>query len=44
VSGGRTYDAVIAACALRARVTTLLTFDEEHFAAYADRGLEIVVP
>jgi predicted nucleic acid-binding protein len=44
VSGGRTYDAVIAACALRARATTLLTFNAEHFAAYSDRGLEIVVP
>ena len=44
VSGGRTYDAVIAACALRAKVTTLLTFDAEHFAAYSGRGLEIVVP
>jgi predicted nucleic acid-binding protein len=44
VSGGRTYDAVIAACALRAKVATLLTFNREHFAAYSERGLEIVVP
>ena len=44
VSGGRTYDAVIVACALRAKVTTLLTFNAEHFAPYSDRGLAIVVP
>ena len=44
IRGGRTYDAVIAACALRAKVRALVTFNDDHFAAFADRGLEIVVP
>jgi predicted nucleic acid-binding protein len=44
VVGGRVYDAVIAECALRARASTLLTFNAGHFGAFADRGLEIVVP
>jgi predicted nucleic acid-binding protein len=44
VSGGRTYDAVIAACALKGKATTLLTLNEPHFAPFAAAGLEIVVP
>src|SRR5215471_8475455 len=32
VAGGRAYDAVIARCARRARVRTLLTFNATHFA------------
>ncbi|MGH7821496.1 MAG: PIN domain-containing protein [Candidatus Binatia bacterium] len=44
IRGGRTYDAVIAACALRAKVGALLTFNEQHFLAFADRGMRIVVP
>ncbi len=31
VGGGRSYDAVIAACARQARVGTLLTFNPRHF-------------
>ena len=44
ISGGRTYDAVIAACALRGKATTLLTLNEQHFVQFAAAGLEIVVP
>jgi len=44
IRGGRTYDAVIAACALKARAAVLLTFNKDHFLPFADRGLEIVVP
>lgn len=44
IAGGQTYDAVIAACALRFKGTTLLTFNASHFLAFAQRGLEIIVP
>jgi len=44
MSGGQTYDAVIAACARAANVTTLLTFNERHFHRYTDQRLAIVVP
>jgi predicted nucleic acid-binding protein len=44
ISGGRVYDAVIAACARSAKVRTLLTFNEAHFASMGDLKLEIVVP
>ena len=44
VSGGRIYDAVIAACARQARARTLLTFNTSHFASFAGPDLAIVVP
>lgn len=44
IRGGRTYDAVIATCALKARAVTVLTFNKSHFLSFAERGLEIVVP
>lgn len=44
VSGGRIYDALIAACAAKARVRTLLTFDESDFRSLGDFGFEVVVP
>ena len=44
IAGGQIYDAVIAACALRIKGTTLLTFNASHFLAFSQRGLEIVVP
>ena len=44
VSGGRIYDAVIAACARRARARTLLTFNIAHFSAFARADFEIVSP
>ncbi len=44
LSGGRVYDAVIAACARSGRVDTLLTFNERHFAPFAVGGLSIIVP
>jgi len=44
VFGGRTYDAVIAECALRARVATLLTLNGAHFKEWESERLKIVVP
>jgi predicted nucleic acid-binding protein len=44
IAGGRTYDAVIAECALKARSTALLTFNASDFASFSKLGLEIVVP
>jgi predicted nucleic acid-binding protein len=44
VAGGQTYDAVIAACARAAGVSTLLTFNERHFLPLAWPGLAVVVP
>jgi predicted nucleic acid-binding protein len=43
ISGGRTYDAVIAECAVRAGAVALLTFNPRHFEP-APHGLAIVVP
>jgi predicted nucleic acid-binding protein len=44
VTGGRTYDAAIAACARKARARELITFNEKHFLPFASDDLEIVVP
>jgi predicted nucleic acid-binding protein len=44
ISGGRTYDAVIAECALKAKAATLLTFNARHFADLEAAGMRIVVP
>jgi predicted nucleic acid-binding protein len=43
VGGGRTYDAVIAECAVRAGAQTLLTFNARHFEP-PPTDLAIVVP
>jgi toxin FitB len=44
ILGGQIYDAVIAACALKAGADVLLTFNERHFRRFASPTLEIVVP
>lgn len=44
IAGGRTYDAVIAACVPRRKGAAILTFNPSHFASFARRGLEVVVP
>ena len=44
IAGGQTYDAVIASCARRARVTVLLTFNESDFDPFAGDDLQIIVP
>ena len=44
VTGGRTYDAVIARCARRAGASTLLTFNARHFLSFATGELAVVVP
>jgi predicted nucleic acid-binding protein len=43
VAGGRTYDAIIAECARRAGVSTLLTLNPRHFDP-PPAGVAIVVP
>lgn len=43
VSGGRSYDAVIAECAARAGASALLTFNPRHFEP-APKDVTIVVP
>lgn len=44
ISGGQTYDAVIAACARIEKVHTLLTFNESHFHSFAGSDLVVAVP
>jgi len=44
IAGGQIYDAVVAACALQAKVATLLTFNERHFSSFAEKGITVVVP
>lgn len=44
ISGGHTYDAVIAACALKAKIAALLTFNESDFLLVSNKTLEVVVP
>ena len=44
IAGGRTYDAIIAECALKAKADSLLTFNPNHFAHIEPAGVRIVVP
>jgi predicted nucleic acid-binding protein len=44
ITGGLTYDAVIARCAVTFKASTLLTFNERHFRALLPAGIEVVVP
>lgn len=44
VAGGATYDALILACAHKARATRLLTLDRRDFERLETGGIEIVVP
>lgn len=44
VAGGRSYDALIASCALEARASVLLTLNEQHFRQFEAAGLRIVAP
>ena len=44
LSGGRTYDAIIAECAVRARAAVLLTFNTPHFQGLEPAHLRVVVP
>lgn len=43
MGGGRTYDAMIAACARQAKATTLLTFNQQHFEP-PPQGVTVVEP
>ncbi len=43
IAGGQIYDVVIAACALRARARTLLTFNPTDF-SFAQKQIDILVP
>ncbi len=44
IGGGRSYDGVIVACARKAGVEVVLTFNASHFEPFAKKGLQIVVP
>lgn len=44
IAGGRTYDALIAACARRAGASVLLTWNLAHFASLGGDGLEVATP
>ena len=44
VAGGRVYDVVIAACAERAAVATLLTFNVAHFRPLLPPTIEVLAP
>ena len=44
ISGGRIYDAIIAACARREKVQALLTFNDSHFRSLAGPDLAVIVP
>ena len=44
VTGGQIYDALIAACARKANVDVLLTYNERHFRRFEGDGLRILVP
>lgn len=44
VFGGRTYDSVIAECAVKARVSALLTLNADHFQSWASDQMKVVVP
>ncbi|SRR6266496_5851791 len=44
ITGDAFYDAVIAACAVKARVRAILTLNIAHFRRYADEGVDIVAP
>ena len=44
IAGGTIYDAVIAACARKAGVDVLLTFNERHFLPLAGSDFRVVVP
>ncbi len=44
IAGGRTYDAVIAQCAVAGKASALLTLNDSDFRALAIPDLDIVVP
>jgi predicted nucleic acid-binding protein len=44
ISGGRTYDAVIAECAFKGGAATILTFNESDFRSFASSRMTITVP
>jgi predicted nucleic acid-binding protein len=44
IQGGQTYDSVIAACGLKGKVTTLLTFNADDFRFVAEKGIKVIVP
>ncbi len=44
IAGGQTYDALIAACALKTKAATLLTFNARHFMQLEAAGVRVIVP
>src|SRR5512145_456526 len=44
IAGGRTYDAVIASCAIKGKARVVLTFNERDFLPFTEDEIEVVVP
>jgi predicted nucleic acid-binding protein len=44
ITGGRIYDAIIAACARKASARTILTFNVAHFTPFAGPDLDVIAP
>lgn len=44
IAGGRTYDALIAECAVLAKAAVMLTFNARHFSHLEAAGVRVVVP
>jgi predicted nucleic acid-binding protein len=44
IAGGRTYDALIAECAILAKAAALLTFNARHFSHLEAASVRVVVP
>jgi predicted nucleic acid-binding protein len=44
ISGGQLYDALLVACAVRASVDTIVTFNLRHFQQLVPPGMSVVAP
>ena len=44
IAGGRSFDAVIARCAVKAKATALITFNARDFLPLVPAGLSVIVP
>jgi hypothetical protein len=44
ISGGMAYDALIAACARKAKASFVLTWNPQHFLRFKDQDLDIRTP
>lgn len=44
VSGGRVYDALVAACARKGKAKFILTWNPQHFLQFQDQSLQVKMP